>query len=258
MRKLYCFIALLFLSASVLAQNKAEDTTRHMMIVDAKSISKYDKSLYVIDGVVFKGNIKKIDTAGIVNIAVLKGPDAVNIYGPKAANGVVLINTTRAKRPSALKKADTISTSLPDSAIYIVDGTITNKKLNGINPHDIFTITFLKEDKASQYFESGTRFGVVVIETKTGATKNYQEKLSSFSKKYKNYIETHQNSDNDLVYIIDGVLLEKKNNDEMMRTLYGISIENIKTVNYSDNFLQGMKSEATIFITTKNKNHKNK
>jgi hypothetical protein len=50
---------------------------------------------------------------------------------------------------------------------------------------------------------------------------------------------------------LNGVPLEKKNNDEIIRTLYKISIENIKTVNYPNNFIERMKSGATIFITTK-------
>lgn len=49
--------------------------------------------LYVIDGVVYTGNIKEIDPGLIKGIQVLKDPKATAIYGARGANGVVLINT---------------------------------------------------------------------------------------------------------------------------------------------------------------------
>jgi len=253
MRRLYCLIVLLFVSASIFAQSKISDITiQQMMADDVKSMSKHNEPLYVIDGVIFKGNIKKIDTAGILKIAVLKGPGAVNIYGPQAANGVVLINTIRGKRPVPVKKTDTISTSLPDSAIYIVDGSISDKKLNGINPADIFSINILKEDKASQYFEGGAQHGAVIITTKTAAKSAYQKKLGARCKKYKDYLQTHRSYDDDFCYIVDGVVVTGKDSVEIIKKLYDIPGEKIKSVDIIENtFRNGNKEKEVVTINTK-------
>jgi len=253
MRKWYCLIVLLFVSAFVFAQSKIRDITiQQMMADDVKSMSKHNEPLYVIDGVIFKGNIKKIDTTGIVNIAVLKGPGAVNIYGTQGANGVVLINTTRAKRPSALKKTDTISTSILDSAIYIVDGAVTDKKLNGIDPHEIFSINILKYEQASQYFEGGAKYGTVIITTKTAAKRAYQKKLGDRCKKYKDYLQTHQSYDDDCCYVVDGVVVTGKDSGEVIKKLYDIPGEKIKSVDIIENtFRNGNKQKEVVTITTK-------
>lgn len=49
--------------------------------------------LYVIDGMVFTGNINELDTDLIKGIQILKDSQATAIYGARGANGVVLINT---------------------------------------------------------------------------------------------------------------------------------------------------------------------
>ncbi len=49
--------------------------------------------LYIIDGVVFMGDISELNTDMILDIQILKDEQATAIYGSRAANGVVLINT---------------------------------------------------------------------------------------------------------------------------------------------------------------------
>ena len=49
--------------------------------------------LYVIDGVVFTGNINELNPNLIKGIQILKDSQATAIYGARGANGVVLINT---------------------------------------------------------------------------------------------------------------------------------------------------------------------
>jgi hypothetical protein len=242
-----------FVSASVFAQSKISDITiQQMMADDVKSMSKHNEPLYVIDGVIFKGNIKKIDTAGILKIAVLTGPGAVNIYGPQGVNGVVLINTTRGKRPLPVKKTDTISTSLPDSAIYIVDGVITDKKLDGITPQEIFSITILKHEQASQYFESGSKYGTVIIQTKKDAKRAYQKKLGARCKKYQDYLQTHQSYDDDFCYVVDGVVVTGKDSGEVIKKLYDIPGEKVKSVDIMENtFRNGNKEKQIVTITTR-------
>ena len=55
---------------------------------------KFDKQpLYIIDGAVFTGDITAIDPALIEKMEVIRGAEAIAIYGSRAANGVVLIQS---------------------------------------------------------------------------------------------------------------------------------------------------------------------
>ncbi|NOT51529.1 MAG: TonB-dependent receptor plug domain-containing protein [Chitinophagaceae bacterium] len=57
------------------------------------SIESYAQPLIIIDGIVFTGDIKTIDTKTITDGIVLKGADATAIYGSRAANGVLVLST---------------------------------------------------------------------------------------------------------------------------------------------------------------------
>ncbi|MDE7179600.1 MAG: SusC/RagA family TonB-linked outer membrane protein [Muribaculaceae bacterium] len=55
------------------------------------------KPLYVVDGVVYQGDIADINPADIESMSVLKDAASCALYGNRGANGVILINTKRAK-----------------------------------------------------------------------------------------------------------------------------------------------------------------
>ncbi len=57
------------------------------------SINGSNTPLYVVDGVVFDGNIAEINSADIANISVLKDAASAALYGSRAANGVVMVTT---------------------------------------------------------------------------------------------------------------------------------------------------------------------
>jgi len=56
-----------------------------------------DQPLYVVDGTVFEGNIAELNPNDIESMSVLKDAASAALYGNRAANGVVLITTKRAK-----------------------------------------------------------------------------------------------------------------------------------------------------------------
>lgn len=53
--------------------------------------------LYVVDGLVYNGNIADINPADVESMSVLKDAASCALYGSRGANGVVLITTKRAK-----------------------------------------------------------------------------------------------------------------------------------------------------------------
>jgi hypothetical protein len=93
-KSLYCFIALLFLCGTALAQGVDtihKDTSKHVIVLDAKPIDKNYKPFILVNGTVYKGKLNKINPKDILQVAVLKSPEAVNLYGPQGVNGAILV-----------------------------------------------------------------------------------------------------------------------------------------------------------------------
>lgn len=59
--------------------------------------SSAQSPLYVVDGIVFDGSISDINPSDIESMSVLKDAASCALYGNRGANGVILINTKRAK-----------------------------------------------------------------------------------------------------------------------------------------------------------------
>ncbi|WP_456460487.1 SusC/RagA family TonB-linked outer membrane protein [Reichenbachiella sp.] len=62
------------------------------------SLSATSAPLYVLDGVPLAGGISDINPNDIESITVLKDASASSLYGSRAANGVILINTKQGKK----------------------------------------------------------------------------------------------------------------------------------------------------------------
>ncbi|MDE6007628.1 MAG: TonB-dependent receptor plug domain-containing protein, partial [Muribaculaceae bacterium] len=61
------------------------------------TINGVSSPLYVVDGVVFEGNIADLNPADIESMSVLKDAASSALYGNRGANGVILITTKKAK-----------------------------------------------------------------------------------------------------------------------------------------------------------------
>ncbi|MBC6996725.1 SusC/RagA family TonB-linked outer membrane protein [Neolewinella lacunae] len=64
------------------------------------SVNASADPLYVVDGIIFSGNLNSLNPNDIESLTVLKDAASTALYGAKAANGVVLI-TTKSGRTSA-------------------------------------------------------------------------------------------------------------------------------------------------------------
>ena len=91
------------------ADTVRKDTSKHFMIIDARPINKHDKPLYVVDGVIYKGNIRRVNPNDILEVSVLKGDEAAALYGSKAANGVILVTTKQFAQKEYQKKLGVFS-----------------------------------------------------------------------------------------------------------------------------------------------------
>ncbi|MES2647539.1 MAG: TonB-dependent receptor [Bacteroidota bacterium] len=62
------------------------------------SVNASAEPLIVVDGIPFNGNLNMINPSDIDNFSVLKDASATALYGSRAANGVILINTKTGRR----------------------------------------------------------------------------------------------------------------------------------------------------------------
>lgn len=72
------------------------------------SVNASSSPLYVVDGIIFSGNLSNINPADVESITVLKDASSTALYGSKAANGVVLV-TTKGGRKGAEKLTVNVS-----------------------------------------------------------------------------------------------------------------------------------------------------
>lgn len=61
------------------------------------SINGTNEPLIVVDGVPYSGSLNDINSSDIESMSVLKDASSAALYGNKAANGVILINTRKGK-----------------------------------------------------------------------------------------------------------------------------------------------------------------
>ena len=83
--------------------------TADIQIRGKNTLSAGSSPLYVLDGVIYKGELTDINPNDIESIDVLKDASSVAIYGAKAANGVIAITT---KRGNVGKPRVTLNTNI--------------------------------------------------------------------------------------------------------------------------------------------------
>ncbi|SEP05914.1 hypothetical protein SAMN05192574_12060 [Mucilaginibacter gossypiicola] len=174
------------------------------------------KPLIVIDGIIYNEDSKPFDTNDIAAIEVLNPPGSENIYGKRAKDGAILINTKNLQTVPA----DTYASIKLDSITYILNGKpSTEKELKTLDPNSVLTINILKN--AQDSLSNGSqRVKTLMVITKSYAIKSYQDKLSSLSKQYEQYLKAYHNDDK-LLFIINGVKYQFSSR-ERIEKLYNI------------------------------------
>ncbi len=125
--------------------------------------------------------------------------------------------------------------------LYILDNKII-ASINNIAPDSILELSVLKDSSATAAYGQNAINGVVIITYRKFAVNHYQSNFSKLSKKYKNYIRLNNSDDSGLLYVINGVPVDGKS-DEVIRKLYELNKNNIKSVNIID---KGINEESTI------------
>jgi TonB-dependent starch-binding outer membrane protein SusC len=73
-------------------------STPGLLIRGQNSIYGSNTPLIVLDGVIFMGSINDINPADIASVDILKDATSAAVYGSRAANGVLMINTKKGKQ----------------------------------------------------------------------------------------------------------------------------------------------------------------
>jgi len=145
-------IILVFLLATCIAvQGQENEKSEH---VETHAASQ-KQALVVVDGIKFLPKdslniLESINPENIKSINVLRGEEALNLYGEEGKNGVILVTTKSFSK---------------NEPIYIVDG-IRTEDISKLDPNDIESIEVIKDkSKLSIYGDDGKN-GIVKIITR--------------------------------------------------------------------------------------------
>jgi TonB-dependent SusC/RagA subfamily outer membrane receptor len=118
-------------------------------------IASINKSgtLVLIDGKVSNTGLNSIDPKRIESVTVLKGQEALNIYGESGKNGVILVTTNQ---PSSDRKLDS-------EVLVIVNGKVSRWGLSLLDPKRIESVTVLKDQAALKIYGEAGEKGVILV-----------------------------------------------------------------------------------------------
>ena len=81
------------------------------------SVNGSQAPLYVVDGVVYEGDISDINPADVESMSILKDAASCALYGNRGANGVILVTTKRAKNVGKVDVTLSINQGIYERAI---------------------------------------------------------------------------------------------------------------------------------------------
>ncbi|MEO7532019.1 MAG: N-acetylmuramoyl-L-alanine amidase [Sediminibacterium sp.] len=157
------------------------------------NLNNYDKALIIADGeVISNAALKQIKPENIQSISILKDKSAVELYGAKGKNGVIIIQLKEKEfvlKDLPVTVTDDTSSSngtlsgniivrrndfkIPGKQpLYVIDGKIKTESIdiNSINPNDIKSINVIKGEHALKKYGEPGRNGVLEITTKNNPT----------------------------------------------------------------------------------------
>ena len=169
----------------------AADTTKPQIGVVAES-SKILKdsirgvpanTLFVVNGEIKSPgfSVDSIDAAQIYSMNILKGNEALQFYGEKGKNGVIVISTKDFMYSHMI-----IHFGRPlDAAhqpLYVIDGVIMSDSdvLSKIKPDDIESVSVVKDAAARAIYGEKAKNGVIIITMKKKTS--YQPKMTIYRK----------------------------------------------------------------------------
>ncbi|MGZ3777552.1 MAG: TonB-dependent receptor plug domain-containing protein [Mucilaginibacter sp.] len=167
MPEIFISILCLFLSIQALAQSS---DTAHKDVSRTPSTPVYKTDpIIILDGAVYKGDIKTINSEDIHDITVLKGNDATALYGADAVMGAIVIRTMKNPATFGVPKKNggkPVKSAPNTGALIILDGVPYKGTIGTINPNNIQDVTILKPSGAVALYGQDGANGAVLVTTK--------------------------------------------------------------------------------------------
>ena len=154
------------------------------------------------------------------------------------------------QKAPVVDKIEKLDSALDKNALYVIDGELSDNKLNNIKPEDIFSIDILKKGEKNSDTSLETMRDVVIVVTNEGGKKNYQRKFSAFSKEYKDYLRWNKGRDGLCHYFINEKSIDKDQKD-FIQKLYEIPADKIVSVTFKSPRPIESLLEFKVYITTK-------
>jgi hypothetical protein len=222
-------------------------------------VSKSEDPLIIIDGkIAKKSTLKNLDTNNIKSMNVLKDKSAIEAYGDKGKNGVIVLKT-KSKNPWAISGDVQVQTfeidettdsttykifsvdkndkktyefvskkSSEEKPLYILDDKIiSQKEFQLIDANNIKSMNVIKNENAIKIYGEKGKNGVVIIKSKIYAFVNGSDKAVE--------VEVEDNNPWKIKTAVTTVIYEDDNGK--------VTAEYILTKNSSDSFLEKQKRE---------------
>ncbi|MFV0565354.1 MAG: SusC/RagA family TonB-linked outer membrane protein [Flavobacteriaceae bacterium] len=104
--------------------NSAKGDAGNILIRGKNNLRGSTTPLFVLDGVIYDGQLTDINPQDIERIDVLKDASSAAIYGAKAANGVILITTKKGKSGKpVIRFSTTLTTAFANSLPEVYNGS---------------------------------------------------------------------------------------------------------------------------------------
>lgn len=144
-----------------------------VFVYNRDSVSNKENVIVFVDGIEKDAKIiGQIDSKDLKEVKVYKGEKALEKYGDKAKDGVIVITTKYSEKrgDEDVKIVEKVVVKMSDSdsmPLYVVDGIAMEKdKLDKVDPKTISSVNVLKGDAATRIYGEKGKNGVVVITLK--------------------------------------------------------------------------------------------
>ncbi|MDG5492589.1 M56 family metallopeptidase [Psychroserpens sp. SPM9] len=150
--------------------NASENSNQNVIITST------EEPLFIIDGKVVKKSLfEDVDSDEIHSVNVLKGKTALESFGDKGKNGVVIMTKKGSNNLFVNEDSDSnVRFSFRDNdgkqPLFIINGKEASEdQIRALDPNYIMSIDVLKDENAVKAYGKKGKNGVIVIRSKSGA-----------------------------------------------------------------------------------------
>ena len=220
-----------------------------ILIRGTRSISAGNDPLIIVDGITFNGTLSDINPNDVKEMQVLKDAASASIYGSRAANGVILIETHRSGSSKPVIKFD-LSAGLKDwsykpkllSPTKYLQKTIDYRYQNGQDAY-IEDIQYYLQDAEAKNYLAGETIDPYDVVSQQGYVQNYSVSISGSADRVNYYISGMFSDEH-------GLILNDNSQRISLRANLETKITNWMTVGLNAMFSQRAKDGVTPDISS--------